>query len=1132
MSQEYRILAAFVQRVHRGLYTHRLLQGGVLVLTIILALLLLGLGVQQLVPLVPLVAPIYSAVAVLVLLFVGVFLLVPMLRPLPPRQALSDIEHTYPDLHDDLTNALELNLDTLQRTNPHGMALDLVQALHHQTATQVQQYDTHAVVRRQRLVGLPWCGAFLLTAGLVTVLQPHLLGESLRLILTPWSYLPPREIHIAITPEQVTMAQGTNLEVHAQASGRLPRMMQIRVKRPGQDDKHYPMEVVEPGRFRYTFLKPPSSFVFYATASGFTSPQGRVEVVPSPAIGKMSLQYVFPSYTGLPPRTQDGGGDIQALPGTQVQLTMEANVPLRHAVLRFDDGSELPLTTVETTLRGEILVMKEATYIVEVEDTHGLKNLQPPRYTVQLLPDRHPTVSIRQPSDGLEVDETTVLQVQYDAEDDFGLQDAALVYFGPGSTEHRIPLHRGRFDHLRVQDTFAWDMQQWPPPAGDTVQFFVEVYDNDTISGPKKGVSQTLTLKIRNREQEHAELEKLQQEVADALLDLLADHLELTDHVQEWREQLEAGQTLNRDALMQSQEKQRTAMERTEQLAQQLQEALTQVQRDPYSTYETYADMQALQRNMTYLQHSLMPQLQQSMQALTPPAAPTAPLEQSAQQLEDVVQELERLSSLAENIASGEKLNNLANISTKMMEQQNKLLSALDNLPHDFQGGQLPPELQEMLDKLDALMQDLAQAISQLPNMLSDEFLNRQLDALPLSNMMQQLQDLRQKLAEGDLAGAKQLAEELLKALSSMVSALQNMRQQARGAPMDALSQQLQQSSNALADLAQRQERILEDTQRLDQDALRQLNEAQQQVFDAVQQRLQQELNKLTQLSWELSRQARQHPQLDPAFQQVQQQLSKHLQSMRQHVDSRDMPQALQELEAAQRQLAWMQRRIDQLEQPDVRFQQRAAEALEHLQAMQQQIDGLPQDRHAVLTPEQRGQLGGLAEQQGAVQNDTHTLQQEFEKLLPIMPFLPPEMGKHLQEAIPFMGQAQGELGQHQSQQAIPPEQHALDHLRNAQDSLQQALQQMAQRGQMMGMSIPMLQQSGRFPLPNYLPQPEVDQQQGGVAGANVRNFQLPDREAYKAPRMFREDIMEALKEGYPERYKELIEQYYRSIVR
>jgi hypothetical protein len=73
-------------------------------------------------------------------------------------------------------------------------------------------------------------------------------------------------------------------------------------------------------------------------------------------------------------------------------------------------------------------------------------------------------------------------------------------------------------------------------------------------------------------------------------------------------------------------------------------------------------------------------------------------------------------------------------------------------------------------------------------------------------------------------------------------------------------------------------------------------------------------------------------------------------------------------------------------------------EALELLQAMRQQVDSLPQDRHAMLTPEQRGQLGDLAEQQGAVRHDTQALQQEFDKLLPLMPFLPTELGKHLQK--------------------------------------------------------------------------------------------------------------------------------------
>jgi hypothetical protein len=1132
MSQEYRVLAAFVRRVQHGLYVRRLLQSGVLLLTILLTLLLLGIGIQHLIPLVPLAAPFYSALAALVLLFLGIYVLLPALRPVPQRQALTDIEHAYPDLHDDLTNALELDPEPLQHSNPRGIALELVHALHHHTVAQVQRYNARTVVRQRRLFGVSWCGILLLAAVLVTLWRPHLLEESLRVMLTPLSYLPPRDMQIAIVPEQATMARDTNLEVRAHVSGRQPQTLHILVKRQEQADKSYPMEPLEPGTFRYTFLKPQTSFTFQALTGGVMSPEGRVEVVPSPAIGKMTLHYLFPDYTGLPPRTQEGGGDIQALPGTQVQLTMQANVPLTRGVLRFDDGSEWPLEVAQTTLRGSVLVMKEGTYIVEVQDTHGLKNQQPPRYAIQVLPDHHPSVHIQQPQEGLEVDETTVLNVRYEAEDDFGLQDATLVYFGPGATERRIPLHQGRFEQSRIQETFLWDMQQWPLPGGETLQFYIEVYDNDTISGPKKGVSETLTLKVRNREQEHAELAQLQEEVADALLDLLADHLELAEQFRDWQQQAEKGQTPGQEALTQAQEKQRAAMENAEQIAQRLQDTLARVQRDPYSTYENFADLQALQRNLDYLQNSLMPQLQQSMQSLAAQPPRAGQLEPPARQLEDVVRELERLSSLAEHVTSGEKFNNLANISNKMLEQQNKLLAALDNLPRDFQGGELPPEIKELLDKLDALMQELANAMSQLPTALSDEFLNRQLDSLPLSDMMQQLQEMRQKLAEGDLEGAKKLAEALLKTLSSMVAALQNMRQQAQGGAMDTMSQQMQQSSNELAELIQRQERILDNTQQIDQEALQQLNQAQQRAFDAAQQRLQQALNNLSKLAGDLSRQARHHSDLDQAFQQAYQQLLKQLQELRQQVEAHDMPQATKELEAAQQQLAWMQRRIERLLRPDEGMQRQAAQAVEQLDAIRQQMQGLPQDRQAMLTPTQRGQLGELAEQQGSVREGTQALQQAFERLLPVMPFLPTELGKNLQEALPFMGQAQGELQGHQSQQAIPPEQQALDRLRGAQNSMQQAMQQMAQRSQMMGMSLPMLQQAGRFPMPNSLPQPGVDQSSGGVAGTNVRNFQLPDKEAYKAPRMFREDIVEALKEGYPERFKELIEQYYRNIVR
>jgi len=396
--------------------------------------------------------------------------------------------------------------------------------------------------------------------------------------------------------------------------------------------------------------------------------------------------------------------------------------------------------------------------------------------------------------------------------------------------------------------------------------------------------------------------------------------------------------------------------------------------------------------------------------------------------------------------------------------------------------------------------------------------------------MQQQLDEIRKKLAEGDLEGAKKLAEELLKTLSTMVASMQNMEQQARGGPMDAMSQQLQESVNTLSDLVQRQEDIVGETQRLDQAALQQLNRAQQEAFEALQRDLERELAELSRQMAELAQRAHQQPELDTSFQSAYRDVQNQLGQLQQHLQHHDMPQSQEALAGAQRQMGWMQQQIENLQSPDQQLEQQAAQAQERLRALQQRMASLPHDRQAMLSPEQRAELGQLGQRQGAVGNETAQLQQAFDDLLPLMPFLPSETAHNLQQAVPMMQQAQGELNARQSQQAIPPEQGALEHLRNAQNSIQQALQQLSQRGQMMGQSMPMLRQAGRLPMPDQRPQ--VDQRQDGMAGASVRNFQLPDKEAYKVPRMFREDIVEALKEGYPERYKELIEQYYRNIVR
>jgi hypothetical protein len=1133
MSQEYRFFAKFVRRVQRRLYQRRLVQGGVLTGTVVLALLLLGVAVQPLIPRLPLTAVVYSAVALLAVLALIVYVLRPAVRWVTQKQALARIEETYPGSHDDLRNALQLDAEALSRANPRGVALELVQALHRRVARQITDFTARTVVRQRRLQGVAWCAMLVLAAVGVSRLQPGALGESWLMLTRPLSYLPARAMQITIEPVQAVIARGSNLDVQAQVSGRLPRSMQIRLQRDGEAAQSYDMEGQEPGVFRYTILEPQASLSFQAVSGGYASEAGALQVVPDPAVGQLVLRYLFPDYTGLPEQVQEGGGDIQALPGTQVRLSMRANVPLASGRMRFEVGDEVPLAITDGhELRGELLVMHNDAYVIEVEDLHGLRNSRPPRFAVQVQPDALPVVEVAEPVDGMEVDETTDLRIRYEATDDFGLQDATLVYFGPGGGEQRVPMHQGRFERSSAFETFTWHVQEWELPDGDTLQFYVEVYDNDTISGPKRGVSETVTLRMRNREQEHDELEQLQEEVADAMLDLLADHLDLAAEFEEWQEQAEAGEELDPNDMAEAQERQQQAEQRAEQLAEQVDEALARVQNDPYSSYESFADLQALQRNMDRMQNSLMPSLQQSMQAMPPQNPSPSQMAEPQERLEDVLQELERMASLSEQIADNEKMQDLERLSTRMMEEQNSLLSALDDLPPDFQGGELPPELQEMLDNLQSMMQQLMEAMAQMPTAMSDEFLNSQLENMPLDDMAQQMQELREKLAEGDLEAAKKLAEELLKNMSAMVAAMQNMQQQANEGTMDAMGQQLMESANRLQDLVQRQEDILNDTQQIDQDAVKRLNEAQQQAFESAQQTVEDELNALSRQLAEWAQRSRRQPDADRMFEEVARHTLRPVFDAMKHLDEPDVPKARQAMQDAQEQLDWLQQRAAQTMPDDAGLQQQTAQAQQRMQAAQQALDSLPQDRHAMLTPPQREQLGGLSQQQAGVQVDAQQLAEELAQMMPLLPSLPGDISQNVQDAVPFMGEARDALGKQQSQPAIPPEQAALERLRSANTSMQQAMQGMQQRGQMMGMSMPMLQQAGRMPIPGMLDQMRVDEQEAGRMGTSVRNFQLPDKEAYKVPRMFREDIMEALQEGYPERYKDRIEQYYRDIVR
>ena len=126
---------------------------------------------------------------------------------------------------------------------------------------------------------------------------------------------------ITVEPGDVTIARGSDQLVVAQLFGFASDEVQVFFKSESSDVfDRLSMLPDEAERFELLLLGLDENTEYFVESSGIRSDTHRIEVADLPYVDRLELEYHFPSYTGLAPRTIDGRGDIAALEGTQVKV--------------------------------------------------------------------------------------------------------------------------------------------------------------------------------------------------------------------------------------------------------------------------------------------------------------------------------------------------------------------------------------------------------------------------------------------------------------------------------------------------------------------------------------------------------------------------------------------------------------------------------------------------------------------------------------------------------------------------------------------------------------------------------------------------------------------------------------------
>jgi hypothetical protein len=299
---------------------------------------------------------------------------------------------------------------------------------------------------------------------------------------------------IGVDPGHATIARGADQVVTAQLRGwdarpgaaGVAQQVEIAVRAAGDSSfQRIPFTTTEdPTVYEVLLFDVAQPMEYFVEADGVRSPLFRLDVADLPYVERIDLEYRFPDYTGLPVEVVEDGGDIVALRGTIVIVRATTTMPVASGRIILDDKRAVPLQpNAAGALEGNVRVTGDGFYTIELTTPGGVTVAGSPRYLIDAIDDRGPSVRISKPGHDVRPTNVEEVFVEASAEDDFGVSRLELVYSVNAGEEHTIPLLAASRPLTEASASHTFFLEEMDLQPGDLVSYFARVTDNGGAGG-------------------------------------------------------------------------------------------------------------------------------------------------------------------------------------------------------------------------------------------------------------------------------------------------------------------------------------------------------------------------------------------------------------------------------------------------------------------------------------------------------------------------------------------------------------------------------------------------------------------------------------------------------------------------
>ncbi len=290
----------------------------------------------------------------------------------------------------------------------------------------------------------------------------------------------PGSVHLDVLPGNVRVPAGASIRIRVSVQGPrgpLTRTAPELTVVASHDRRTVSMAGMGDG-FEYTIGSVDRTFTYTVSAGAASSAAYTVTALTPPLVQGIDLHYVYPAFSGLPPRDEKNGGDIYAPAGTTVRLTIHTDRPIHQGQLALARSAVVQLrSSGPRSVETELLLAKDDSYRIRLADADGLQSSGEAEYFIRLMDDRPPDVRILKPSADQQITALEEVPIEARADDDYGISTFELVYSVAGGAEHVVPFEHLAGTAIQKIGTRLLPAEELGVKAGDVITYYARARD-------------------------------------------------------------------------------------------------------------------------------------------------------------------------------------------------------------------------------------------------------------------------------------------------------------------------------------------------------------------------------------------------------------------------------------------------------------------------------------------------------------------------------------------------------------------------------------------------------------------------------------------------------------------------------